>query len=57
MNVAEDVRNALAGERDLSGGTGFVEAEVESLAVKERKDVVKERIGIWEEHNTADGND
>lgn len=56
MNVTEDVRHTLAGEYYFFGGTCFVKAEVESLAVEERKDIMKERIGVWKLHHATDRN-
>jgi hypothetical protein len=56
MNVTEDVRHTLAGEYCFFRGTSFVKAEVESLAIEERKDIMKERIGVWELHHATDRN-
>jgi hypothetical protein len=56
MDVAKDVGDAGAREGYGLGGTGFVEAEVESLAVVEGEDVVKEGVGVGKLHDAADGN-
>jgi hypothetical protein len=56
MNVTEDVRYTLAGEYYFFGGTSFVKAEVESLAIEERKDIMKGKIGVWELHHATDRN-
>src|SRR5664280_2210435 len=55
MNVAEDIRYAFAREGDCLSGTGFVKTEIETLAVEEREDIMKERIGVGELHSCADG--
>ena len=57
MNVAEDVRDAFLVEVYVSAPAGFVQAQVETLAVKERKHIVKERVGIWERHDRANRDD
>ena len=46
VDIAEDVRDALAIELDGAMGVGFVEAQVKTFSVKERKDIVKKRIEI-----------
>jgi hypothetical protein len=33
--------------------SSLVKAEVESLSLKEREDIVKERIGVWKVYDTA----
>src|ERR1700737_4807109 len=48
MDVAEQKTDANAIEVGGVGGAGFVETEVETLAVEERKNIVEEGITIRE---------
>ncbi len=57
MNVAEDIGDAFAIKTHGAAGAGFVEAEVETLAVEERKDIVKEGILVRKLHRGARGDD
>ena len=50
MNVAEDIADSRLIELNQPSTTCFVQSEVESLAFKERKYIVKERIVIGEFH-------
>src|SRR5207249_10929917 len=56
MDIAEDVANSWRVERERVRSPGLVESEVESLAVEQRKDVMKERIEVWKIDDRADGN-
>ena len=53
VDIAEDVRDALAIELDGAMRVGFVEAQVKAFSVKERKDIVKKRIEIRQIDTTA----
>jgi len=46
VNVAENVRYSFTGEDHIFRLSRFIQTEIESLPVKQRKDVVKERIGV-----------
>src|SRR6266576_1239125 len=48
MNVAKDERDSRTIETDVASGPSFVKTKVEPLALKQRKDIVKERIAIGE---------
>jgi hypothetical protein len=48
MNVAEDVRNSRFVELNKLRASAFVQAEIETLAVEQRKYIVKKRIVIGE---------
>jgi len=54
MNIAEEKADACMVEADGVGGTSFIEPEIETLAIEERKDVVKEGIAIREVHDGTD---
>ena len=46
MNIAEDERNARLVELDEAGRATFVESEIETFSVEQRKDIVKKRIVV-----------
>ena len=54
MDVAEDVRNAGLVKNHIARATRFIEAEIEALALKKRKHVVKEGIPIGKLHRRTD---
>ena len=56
MDVAEDIANSRTVELHPPGCARFVKSEVEPLALKERKHVMKERVEIGEIHRRADRN-
>src|ERR1700722_4246152 len=53
MNIAEDVRNTIAIEPDRASGMGFVETEVKTLSVEERKNIVVERVEVGKVYAAA----
>jgi hypothetical protein len=57
VDVAEDVGDTFAVEDDGALGVGFVEAEVEALAVEEGEDVVEEGVEVGELDAGAGGDD
>jgi hypothetical protein len=46
VNIAEDVGHSFPGENDILRFPCLIETEIESLAVEQGKDVVKEGIGV-----------
>src|ERR1700694_1628916 len=50
MDVAEDVRNAGLVKNNVARRPGFIEPEIEALALKKRKHVVKKRIPVGKLH-------
>jgi hypothetical protein len=48
VDIAKDVRDTFAGERDCLTRTRFVETEIEAPAIEKRKYVVEERIRVGE---------
>ncbi len=57
MNVAEDIRNSLVRKSDRLACSRLVEAEIEALAIEERKYVMEKRIGVGELDCASDGDD
>jgi hypothetical protein len=56
MDIAEDVRYALAREGDILGRASFIEAKIESFPIEEREDIMEERIRVWKRDNAAHRN-
>src|ERR1035438_1140271 len=48
MNIAEDVRHAFMIEAHPFCASSLIKPQIESLPIELRKDVVKERVEIWE---------
>jgi hypothetical protein len=57
VDVAEQVTDTHAVKSDGVRRACFVQAEIESLAIKQRKDVVKERVAVRKIDYGADVND
>src|SRR4029450_1627162 len=57
VHLAENLHVSGTIEKDAFGLTASVTTEVESLRSRVRKNVVKERILVWELHFGADGYD
>ena len=56
MDIAEDVRNTLSIKFHCAGAPRLVETQVKAPAAEQRKDIVKERVLIWELNTAADRN-
>ena len=56
MDITEDVANPWRVESHGVGSASFVQAKIKSLSVKQRKDIVKERIEVGEIDNRPDRN-
>src|SRR6478736_4385600 len=56
MDVAKNVRDAFAREGNRLCRACFVEAQVKSLSIEQRKHVVKERVGVGKLYHTTDWN-
>src|SRR6202007_206457 len=50
MNITEDVADPRPVKSPHAGAARLIETEVESLPLKEREDVVKKGIVVWERH-------
>jgi len=48
VNIAEDVRNAIAIKPDRTVCMSFVETEVKAFSIKERKNIVVEGVKVRE---------
>src|ERR1700730_13846939 len=48
VNVAEQIAYSYAVKAHCLAGSGFIESKVESLPIKKRKNVVEERVSVWE---------
>src|ERR1700733_8653042 len=57
MNVAENVRDSDLIETHITGSSCLVESEVETLTVKERKDIVKKRVVIRKLYDRSNRHD
>ncbi len=56
MDIAEDIGNALAIEANSAPRSGLIESKIESLALKERENIVEERVLVRKVDVAADGN-
>ncbi len=53
MNIAENIRDTWSIEMYISAGAALVEAQIESLTVKAREDIVKEWVEVRKGHDTT----
>src|SRR5579863_9055845 len=56
MNIAEYVRHPASRKCDRLRRTGLVQAKVKTLPLKQREDIMKERIGVGELYCAAKRN-
>src|ERR1700737_1706054 len=57
VNVAEQIAHSYAIKAHCLAGSGLIESKVESLPIKKRKNIVEERVSVWEVHAGARLND